>query len=176
MSADHNYNVLFLCTGNSARSILAESILEAEGQGRFRAFSAGSHPKGDVHPWALKTLEALGYPSLGFSSKSWDVFAKAGAPQMDFIFTVCDNAAGEACPVWLGHPATAHWGIEDPAAVEGSDVDKGRAFAQAAKYLKNRISLFVNLPLATIDKLALETKLREIGRIEGSTNGKGEVA
>ncbi|KAA6474639.1 arsenate reductase ArsC [Agrobacterium sp. ICMP 7243] len=176
MSADHVYNVLFLCTGNSARSILAESILEAEGNGRFRAFSAGSHPKGEVHPWALKTLDALGYRSSGFSSKSWDVFAKAGAPQMDFIFTVCDNAAGEACPVWLGHPATAHWGIEDPAAVEGSDVDKGRAFAQAAKYLKNRISLFVNLPLATIDKLALETKLHEIGRIEGSTNGKGEVA
>lgn len=176
MSADHVYNVLFLCTGNSARSILAESILEAEGNGRFRAFSAGSHPKGEVHPWALKTLDALGYRATGFSSKSWDVFAKSGAPQMDFIFTVCDNAAGEACPVWLGHPATAHWGIEDPAAVEGSDVDKGRAFAQAAKYLKNRISLFVNLPLATIDKLALETKLHEIGRIEGSTNGKGEVA
>ncbi|NTG23247.1 arsenate reductase ArsC [Agrobacterium rhizogenes] len=176
MSADHVYNVLFLCTGNSARSILAESILEAEGNGRFRAFSAGSHPKGEVHPWALKTLEALGYRSSGFSSKSWDVFAQHDAPQMDFIFTVCDNAAGEACPVWLGHPATAHWGIEDPAAVEGSDVDKGRAFAQAAKYLKNRISLFVNLPLATIDKLALETKLREIGRTEGSTNGKGEVA
>ncbi|NTG36955.1 arsenate reductase ArsC [Agrobacterium rhizogenes] len=176
MSADHVYNVLFLCTGNSARSILAESILEAEGNGRFRAFSAGSHPKGEVHPWAQKTLEALGYRSSGFSSKSWDVFAKAGTPQMDFIFTVCDNAAGEACPVWLGHPATAHWGIEDPAAVEGSDVDKGRAFAQAAKYLKNRISLFVNLPLATIDKLALQTKLHEIGRIEGSTNGKGEVA
>ncbi|NTG38739.1 arsenate reductase ArsC [Agrobacterium rhizogenes] len=176
MSAEHVYNVLFLCTGNSARSILAESILEAEGNGRFRAFSAGSHPKGEVHPWALKTLDALGYRSSGFSSKSWDVFAKSGAPQMDFIFTVCDNAAGEACPVWLGHPATAHWGIEDPAAVEGSDVDKGRAFAQAAKYLKNRISLFVNLPLATIDKLALETKLHEIGRIEGSTNSKGEVA
>ncbi|TRB16541.1 arsenate reductase ArsC [Rhizobium rhizogenes] len=176
MSAEHVYNVLFLCTGNSARSILAESILEAEGNGRFRAFSAGSHPKGEVHPWALKTLDALGYRSSGFSSKSWDVFAKSGAPQMDFIFTVCDNAAGEACPVWLGHPATAHWGIEDPAAVEGSDVDKGRAFAQAAKYLKNRILLFVNLPLTSIDKLALETKLHEIGRIEGSTNGKGEVA
>jgi protein-tyrosine-phosphatase len=176
MSADHIYNVLFLCTGNSARSILAESILEAEGNGRFRAFSAGSHPKGEVHPWALKTLDALGYRSSGFSSKSWDVFAKAGAPQMDFIFTVCDNAAGEACPVWLGHPATAHWGIEDPAAVEGSELDKGRAFAQATKYLKNRISLFVNLPLTTIDKLALETKLREIGRIEGSTNPKGGVA
>ncbi|MGG6892737.1 arsenate reductase ArsC [Rhizobium sp. BR 315] len=176
MSADHVYNVLFLCTGNSARSILAESILEAEGKGRFRAFSAGSQPKGKVHPWALKTLEALGYRSSGFSSKSWDVFAKPDAPQMDFIFTVCDNAAGEACPVWIGHPATAHWGIEDPAAIEGSELDQGRAFAQAARYLKNRISLFVNLPLATIDKLALETKLHEIGRIEGSTQGKGGVA
>ncbi|NNH41858.1 arsenate reductase ArsC [Rhizobium laguerreae] len=176
MSADHVYNVLFLCTGNSARSILAESILEAEGNGRFRAFSAGSHPKGEVHPWALKTLEALGYRSSGFSSKSWDVFAQPDAPRMDFIFTVCDNAAGEACPVWLGHPATAHWGIEDPAAIEGSDIEKGRAFAQAAKYLKNRISLFVNLPLTSIDKLALETKLREIGRIEGSTHRSGEVA
>jgi protein-tyrosine-phosphatase len=176
MTTDRVYNVLFLCTGNSARSIMAEAILEAEGNSRFRAFSAGSHPKGDVHPWALKTLEALGYRTTGFTSKSWDVFAKPGAPEMDFIFTVCDNAAGEACPVWLGHPATAHWGIEDPAAAEGSELDKGRAFAQAAKYLKNRISLFVNLPISSIDRLALETKLREIGRIEGSTNGKGEVA
>ncbi|MFS8048768.1 arsenate reductase ArsC [Rhizobium sp. BR 314] len=176
MSADPIYNVLFLCTGNSARSILAESILETEGQGRFRTFSAGSQPKGTVHPWALKTLEALGYRATGFSSKSWDVFAKPDAPHMDFIFTVCDNAAGEACPVWLGHPATAHWGIEDPAAVEGSELDKGRAFAQAARYLKNRISLFINLPLTTIDKLALETKLREIGRIEGNTDPKGGVA
>lgn len=173
MSEDHIYNALFLCTGNSARSIMAEAILEAEGKGRFRAFSAGSQPKGKVHPWALKTLEALGYRSSGFSSKSWDVFAEPSAPHMDFIFTVCDDAAGEACPVWLGHPATAHWGIEDPATVEGSEVDQGRAFAQAARYLKNRISLFVNLPLTTIDRLALETKLHEIGRIEGGTNGKG---
>jgi protein-tyrosine-phosphatase len=162
--SDKVFNVLFLCTGNSARSIMAESILNVEGKGRFRAFSAGSHPKGAVHPWAIRTLDALGYPSSGFSSKGWDVFAAPGAPHMDFIFTVCDDAAGEACPVWLGHPATAHWGIEDPAAVEGSEVEKGRAFAQAARYLKNRISLFVNLPLATIDKLSLQEQLEEIGR------------
>lgn len=170
------YNVLFLCTGNSARSILAESILNNDGEGCFRAFSAGSQPKGEVNPWAIRTLEALGLPSTGFTSKSWDVFAEAGAPQMDFIFTVCDNAAGEARPVWLGHPATAHWGIEDPAAVEGTDIEKGRAFALAARYLKNRISLFINLPLGSIEKLALETKLREIGQIEGSTNTPGKVA
>jgi arsenate reductase len=170
MIADRVYNVLFLCTGNSARSILAESILNAEGKGRFRAFSAGSHPKGQVHPWALKTLDALGYPATGFSSKSWDVFAETGAPQMDFIFTVCDNAAGEACPVWLGHPMTAHWGVEDPAAIEGSDIDVGRAFALAARYLKNRITLFINLPIASIDKLALETQLRQIGASEGATS------
>jgi protein-tyrosine-phosphatase len=162
--SDKVFNVLFLCTGNSARSIMAESMLNVEGKGRFRAFSAGSHPKGAVHPWAIRTLDALGYPSSGFSSKGWDVFAEPGAPHMDFIFTVCDDAAGEACPVWLGHPATAHWGIEDPAAVEGSEVEKGRAFAQAARYLKNRISLFVNLPLATIDKLSLQEQLEEIGR------------
>lgn len=170
---DKTYNVLFLCTGNSARSIIAESILDAEGKDRFRAYSAGSHPKGKVHPMALKTLDALGYRATGFSSKSWDVFAAPDAPEMDFILTVCDNAAGEACPVWLGHPATAHWGIEDPAAVEGSDIETGRAFAQAARYLKNRISLFVNLPLTSIDRLALETRLREIGRIEGSTTHDG---
>ena len=130
---DKTYNVLFLCTGNSARSILAESILNKEGGGRFKAFSAGSQPKGEVNPHALKELEALGYPSTGFSSKSWDVFAEPGAPQMDFIFTVCDSAAGEACPVWIGHPMTAHWGVEDPAAVVGSEVEIQRAFAQAAR-------------------------------------------
>jgi arsenate reductase len=166
--SDKVFNVPFLCTGNSARSIMAESILNVEGNGRFRAFSAGSHPKGAVHPWAVRTLDALGYPSSGFSSKGWELSAEPGAPHMDFIFTVCDDAAGEACPVWLGHPATAHWGIEDPAAVEGSEVEKGRAFAQAARYLKNRISLFVNLPLATIDKLSLQEQLEEIGRTSPS--------
>ncbi|WLR95441.1 arsenate reductase ArsC [Shinella zoogloeoides] len=173
---DKTYNVLFLCTGNSARSILAESILNKEGGGRFKAFSAGSQPKGEVNLRALKELEALGYPSTGFSSKSWDVFAEPGAPQMDFIFTVCDSAAGEACPIWIGHPMTAHWGIEDPAAVTGSDVEIQRAFAQAARFLKNRIAAFVSLPLASIDHMALETKLRQIGAMEGSTSPQGKSA
>ena len=173
---DKTYNVLFLCTGNSARSILAESILNKEGGGRFKAFSAGSQPKGEVNPHALKELEALGYPSTGFSSKSWDVFAEPGAPQMDFIFTVCDSAAGEACPVWIGHPMTAHWGVEDPAAVTGSDVEIQRTFAQAARFLKNRIAAFVSLPLASIDHMALETKLRQIGAMEGSTSPQGKSA
>ncbi|AYG60021.1 arsenate reductase ArsC [Rhizobium jaguaris] len=170
MSDDHIYNVLFLCTGNSARSTLAESILNTEGKGHFRAFSAGSYPKGQINPWATKTLDALGYPSSGFSSKSWDVFAEPGAPQMDFIITVCDDAAGEVCPVWPGHPASAHWGIEDPSTVEGSELDKARAFAQTARYLKNRIMLLVNLPIASIDRLALEAHLQEIGQMEGSTS------
>ena len=167
---DKTYNVLFLCTGNSARSILAESILNQEGKGRFHAFSAGSYPEGEVNPHALKELTALGYPTTGFSSKSWDVFAEPGAPKMDFIFTVCDSAAGEACPVWLGHPMTAHWGVEDPAAVEGTEVDVQRAFAQAARFLKNRISAFLSLPLSSIDKLALEQHLRQIGKMDGSTS------
>ena len=170
------YNVLFLCTGNSARSILGESILNHEGKGRFRAFSAGSDPKGEVNPHALRELEALGYPSTGFSSKSWDVFAEPGSPQMDFIFTVCDSAAGEACPVWLGHPMTAHWGVEDPAAVEGSEIEVQRAFAHAARLLKNRITAFLSLPLTSIDKLALEQTLRQIGRMEGSTDSQERSA
>ncbi|OCJ08634.1 ArsR family transcriptional regulator [Rhizobium sp. AC27/96] len=169
MTTDRVYNVLFLCTGNSARSILAESILNTEGKGRFKAYSAGSHPKGKVNPLALKELESLGYPSTGFRSKSWDEFAEPGAPEMDFIFTVCDSAAGEACPVWLGHPMTAHWGIEDPAAVEGSEIEKRRAFVQAARFLKNRIMAFLSLPLTSIDKLALETHLRQIGAMEGAS-------
>jgi arsenate reductase len=173
---DKTYNVLFLCTGNSARSILAESILNKEGGGLFKAFSAGSQPKGEVNPYAQKELETLGYQSTGFSSKRWDVFAAPGAPEMDFIFTVCDSAAGEACPVWIGHPMTAHWGVEDPAAVSGLDIDKRRAFAQAARFLKNRIRAFVNLPLASIDRLALETKLRQIGAMEGSTSLQGKSA
>ncbi|MFB2553506.1 arsenate reductase ArsC [Ensifer soli] len=174
--SDRVYNVLFLCTGNSARSILAESMLQAEGKGRFNAYSAGSQPKGEVHPLALDTLNALGYPAEGFSSKSWDVFAVPGAPQMDFVFTVCDNAAGEACPVWPGQPMTAHWGVEDPAAVEGADFEKAQAFSQAARYLKNRIMAFTSLPLASIDKLALERQLRSIGRMEGSTARTPDVA
>ncbi|MGE6783589.1 arsenate reductase ArsC [Ensifer adhaerens] len=166
---DRIYNVLFLCTGNSARSILGEAILNKEGKGRFRAYSAGSQPKGQVNPHALRELEALGYPADGLSSKSWDAFSGTDAPQMDFIFTVCDNAAGEACPVWIGHPMTAHWGIEDPAAVDGSEADIQRAFAQAARFMKNRITAFVNLPVASIDHMAMEQHLREIGSMEGAT-------
>ncbi|MGN7710515.1 arsenate reductase ArsC [Agrobacterium radiobacter] len=173
---DKIYNVLFLCTGNSARSILAESILAREGEGRFNAYSAGSQPKGEVNPHALKELAVLGYPAAGFTSKSWDVFAGPDAPQMDFIFTVCDSAAGEACPVWIGHPMTAHWGIEDPAAVVGSEAEVQRAFAQAARFLKNRIAAFVSLPLQSIDRMALETRLRQIGAFEGTTNREGKSA
>ncbi|MBO0129659.1 MULTISPECIES: arsenate reductase ArsC [Agrobacterium] len=173
---DKTYNVLFLCTGNSARSILAESILNKEGAGRFKAYSAGSQPKGEVNPHALKELSALGYPSTGFSSKSWDVFAESDAPRMDFIFTVCDSAAGEACPVWIGHPMTAHWGVEDPAAVIGSEVEIQRAFAQAARFLKNRIVAFLSLPLESIDRMALQTRLRQIGMLEGTTNPEGKTA
>ncbi len=165
------FNVLFLCTGNTARSVLAEGILRKEGAGRFNAFSAGSQPKGTVNPFALKVLEAYGYPNDGFRSKSWDEFAAPGAPTMDFIFTVCDSAAGEACPVWLGHPATAHWGIPDPAAVEGSDIEKEAAFNTAFRLMKNRISLFTALPLASLDQVALANRLREIGRSEGASPG-----
>jgi arsenate reductase len=161
------YNVLFLCTGNSARSILAEALLNKEGVGRFRAFSAGSFPKGEVHPEALSLLRDVGFPTTGLRSKSWDEFAVPGAPEMDFIFTVCDSAAGETCPVWPGHPMTAHWGIEDPAKVEGPD--QKRAFITAMTYLKARISLFMALPLEAIDEMALEAKLKAIGRTEGAT-------
>jgi len=167
--SDRIYNVLFLCTGNSARSVLAESILQKDGAGRFRAFSAGSQPKGQVNPFALKVLRSTDYPADGFRSKSWLEFAGSGAPQMDFVFTVCDSAAGEACPVWPGHPMTAHWGIEDPAAVEGSDLDKETAFVTAFRHLKNRIDTFTSLPLASIDALSLGTRLRDIGRLPGAT-------
>ena len=168
-ATDKRYNVLFLCTGNSARSILAESILQKDGAGRFRSFSAGSQPKGEVNPFALKTLRSLGYPADGFRSKSWLEFAQTGAPQMDFVFTVCDSAAGEACPIWPGRPMTAHWGIEDPAAVEGSGLAKEAAFVEAFRFMKNRIAAFTSLPLASIDAMALGTRLREIGRMDGST-------
>ena len=173
---DRIYNVLFLCTGNSARSILAESILHKDGAGRFRAFSAGSQPKGDVNPLALKALQGWDYPSDGFRSKSWEEFAVAGAPVMDFVFTVCDSAAGESCPVWPGHPVTAHWGIEDPAAVEGTEIDKLRAFNAAFRYMKTRISLFTALPLKSLDAMALGAKLREIGQAEGSSTRRGDAA
>jgi arsenate reductase (thioredoxin) len=163
------YNVLFLCTGNSARSILAESILRKDGAGRFRSFSAGSTPKGAVHPMALRVLAEAGYPVDDMRSKSWQEFAAAGAPAMDFVFTVCDNAAGEACPIWPGQPMTAHWAIEDPAAVEGSDLEKKAAFQTAFRYMKHRIGAFINLPLRSIDSLSLGTKLRDIGGLEGAT-------
>jgi protein-tyrosine-phosphatase len=166
---DRIYNVLFLCTGNSARSVLAESILQKDGAGRFRSFSAGSQPKGQVNPFAQKVLRSLDYPSEGFRSKSWLEFAKPGAPQMDFVFTVCDSAAGEACPIWPGHPMTAHWGIEDPAAVEGNDLEKEAAFVAAFRYLETRIAAFTSLPLASIDQLSLRSRLQEIGRMDGST-------
>jgi len=169
--ADRPYNVLFLCTGNTARSVLAEGILRKDGAGRFIAYSAGSQPKGSINPFALKVLDSFGYPTDGFRSKSWDEFSGPGAPEMDFIFTVCDSAAGEACPVWLGHPATAHWGIEDPAAVNGSNMDKERAFVQAFKYLRNRISAFLALPMASLDQAALAHHLDRIGRLEGATSG-----
>ena len=173
---DRIYNVLFLCTGNSARSVLAESILRKDGAGRFRSFSAGSTLKGAVHPLALRTLQSMDYPIDGMRSKSWLEFAAADAPVMDFVFTVCDNAAGEACPIWPGQPTTAHWGIEDPAAVEGTEIERLAAFSRAFRYLKNRIGAFVNLPLSGIDRLSLGTKLREIGRSEGATSGKSDVA
>jgi arsenate reductase (thioredoxin) len=166
---DRAYNVLFLCTGNTARSILAEGILRHDGAGRFNAFSAGSQPKGVVNPYALETLAGYGYPTDGFRSKSWDAFAAPGAPVMDFVFTVCDNAAGEACPIWPGQPMTAHWGIEDPAAMEGSDLDKKRAFNLAFRYMKNRVSLLLATPIARLDRLALSRTLREIGETEGAT-------
>ncbi|MEX6724666.1 arsenate reductase ArsC [Parapedomonas caeni] len=161
------YNVLFLCTGNSARSILGEALLNSMGAGRFRAWSAGSQPKGQVHPMALDVLREAGLPVDGLRSKSWDAVAGPDAPVFDFIFTVCDNAAGETCPVWPGHPMTAHWGIEDPAAVEGDG--QRQAFLTALRYLRNRINLFLNLPLDSIDRMATERRISEIGRTEGAT-------
>ena len=158
------YNVLFLCTGNSARSILAEAILRQLGAGRFQAFSAGSQPKGEVHPFALELLSNLTHDTAFARSKSWDEFAGRDAPKMDFVFTVCDNAANESCPVWPGQPMTAHWGVPDPAAAEGTDAEKHLAFAEAYRQLSNRLSAFLALPLASIDRMSLQTKLREIGQ------------
>ncbi len=166
---DRIYNVLFLCTGNSARSILAEAILNKEGQGRFHAFSAGSQPKGKVNPYALDLLRTAGYDISSLRSKSWNVFAQADAPQLDFIFTVCDNAAGEACPLWPGQPVTAHWGIPDPAAVIGSGAEIALAFTDAYRMIQRRIELFLALPLSKLDSLALTARLKEIGGSEGAT-------
>ena len=163
------FNVLFLCTGNSARSILAELVLRKDGEGRFKAFSAGSHPKGIVSPFAIKVLERAEYPTEGLHSKSWNEFALPGAPDLDFVFTVCDSAAGEECPYWPGQPMTAHWGIDDPAAIEGTDIQKEAAFVTALRYLKNRISIFTNLPIRSLDQMTLNKRLREIGQLEGAS-------
>lgn len=167
--ADRKYNVLFLCTGNTARSILAEKILAKDGGGRFRAFSAGIQPKGTVNPLALKVLKDFSYPTDGARSKSWDEFAAPDAPKMDFVFTVCDNAAGEACPFWPGEPIKAHWGIEDPAAVEGSEFDKQRAFIKAFYHMKDRISAFLALPIQSLDRASMTQSLQAIGHMEAAT-------
>lgn len=171
---DKVYNVLFLCTGNSARSILGEVLMNHDGAGRFCAYSAGSQPKGAVHPMAIDVLSGLGFSTVGLRSKSWDEFSKPDAPVFDFIFTVCDNAAGEACPIWLGHPTTAHWGIEDPAAVEGDG--QREAFTQALRYLRRRIEMFLALPLESLDKMATERKIKEIGQSEGATGMADQTA
>jgi arsenate reductase len=162
--SETSHNVLFLCTGNSARSIFAEAILNRVGQGRFVAFSAGSQPKGKVHPYALDLLRSLNHDTSFARSKNWEEFAVAGAPTMNFVFTVCDNAANESCPVWPGQPMTAHWGVPDPAAAEGTEAEKRLAFADAYRMLNNRISVFTSLPMNTLDKLALQKRLDEIGR------------
>jgi len=162
--SDRPYNVLFLCTGNSARSIIAEALINQWGPGRFRGYSAGSHPKGTVHPIALQLLKKMNLPTEGLRSKSWDEFAKPGAPHLDFVFTVCDNAAQEVCPIWPGQPMTAHWGVPDPAVVSGSEEKIERAFRDAFVVLERRISLFLALPLSSLDKLAIRKEIERIGR------------
>lgn len=158
------YNILVLCTGNSARSIMGEALFNTLGAGRFKAYSAGSHPTGRVNPFAIEQISALGYPIEGLLSKSWDEFARPDSPQMDFIVTVCDNAAGEVCPLWPGQPVTAHWGFPDPAAVVGSDEQKRAAFAQTLRQIRNRVQLFLSLPLETLDRMAIESRMKAIGR------------
>lgn len=167
--ADRTYNVLFLCTGNSARSVIAEAILNKVGTGRFRAWSAGSQPKGQVNPNTLALLRGLGFDVSGFRSKSWEEFAKPDAPKFDFIFTVCDNAAGESCPIWPGNPMTARWGVPDPAEATGTQAEIGQAFSEAYRMLQRRIDLFTALPVSSLDRLTLQARLREIGRSEGAT-------
>lgn len=164
MTTERIYNVLFLCTGNSARSIIAERLLNHFGKGKFRGYSAGSMPKGEVHPIALATLKTLELPTTGYRSKSWDEFTLPDAPLLDFIITVCDNAAGEACPIWPGQPVTAHWGVPDPAAVEGSEVEKHLAFADTARVFRRRIELFLSLPLRSLDSMSLQNQVRDIGK------------
>lgn len=162
-------NVLFLCTHNSARSVLAESILRHDGAGRFRAFSAGSSPKSSVNPMAISVLDELGYPTAELQSKSWDTFEADDAPVMDIVITVCDNAAGEVCPIWPGHPVTAHWGIEDPSALVGTELERKRAFITAFRYLKNRIGALIALPSDRLDSLSMRNELKKIGRGEGAS-------
>src|SRR5882672_12283589 len=164
MASDKPFNVLFLCVHNSARSIMAEVIINYVGRGKFKGYSAGSHPATAPNPFALETLRRLHFPTDGLYSKDWDEFAKPGAPEMDFVLTVCDNATGEVCPVWPGQPITAHWGVEDPSAVQGSEEDKRRAFFKAYSLLQNRIQLFLNLPLLKLDRVALKRRLEEIGK------------
>src|ERR1700686_837550 len=166
---DHPYNVLFLCTGNSARSIIAEAILNKLGAGNFRAYSAGSQPKGQINPNTIQLLQSLGYETAGYRSKSWDEFAMAGEPKFDFVFTVCGNAAAEACPVWPGQPMSAHWGIPDPAEATGNPAEIALAFKDAYRMLHQRIGIFTALPLRSLDHLSLQNKLREIGRMQGAT-------
>ncbi len=162
--SEHVFKVLFLCTGNSARSIMAEAILNRVGAGRFKAFSAGSHPKEEIHPFAEQLLKTLNHDISSARPKDWNEFAAPGAPKLDFAFTLCDDAAAEACPVWPGQPMTAHWGLPDPAAVEGTEAEKHLAFADAYRMLNNRISIFISLPMSSLDKLALQKRLDEIGR------------
>ncbi|WP_439575764.1 arsenate reductase ArsC [Phreatobacter sp.] len=170
------YNVLFLCTSNSTRSIMAEAILTRDGGGRFRGFSAGSQPSGSVNPLALKVLSSYGYPTEGLRSKGWEAFAASDAPVMDFVFTVCDTAAGEIAPVWPGQPVTAHWGIENPGRVEGTELEREAAFVAAFRYLRNRITVFAALPFTSLDKLTLASRLRDIGQLEGTSRPDPKVA
>ncbi len=163
--AERTYNVLFLCTGNSARSIFGEALLNRAGKGRFKAFSAGSHPRPEVHPYARELLEKLDYPASTFRSKSWDEFAVAGAPELDFVFTVCDDAAKETCPVWPGQPMSAHWGVPDPVTADGTEAERRLAFAEAYRMLNNRIAAFISLPIASLDRLSLKNRLDAIGKL-----------
>jgi len=164
VTADRAFNVLFLCTGNSARSIIAEAIMNRNGLGRFRAYSAGSHPKGDIHPYAIDLLRATNFKTDGLRSKSWDEFAQPGGPDLDFVFTVCDDAAAEVCPTWPGQPMTAHWGVPDPAKATGTEAERRYAFSDTMRMLNSRISVFVSLPIAKLDRLSLQRRLDEIGR------------
>jgi len=172
-TAEKPFNVLFLCTGNSARSIIAEALMNRLGAPRFRAFSAGSDPKGQVNPHSIALLKSLNYKTDDFRSKSWDEFAAPGAPQLDFVFTVCDNAANEVCPIWPGQPMSAHWGVPDPAAAEGSEAVIAQAFADAYRMLQNRINVFVNLPLASVDRLSLQKRLDDIGAMRRDPSAEG---